>query len=148
MQHELRAEVDLEATPEEVWRQLVDVAAYGDWNPFITSAAGTVAVGERLSLRLQPPGGRAMSFRPTLTQVEPGRVLEWLGRVGMPGVFDGRHRFELAATPHGTRFVHSEIFTGVLVRLSRRSLDGATLAGFRAMNEALVRRVLGERATA
>ena len=142
MRHELRAEIDIDAAPDAVWAHLVDLPAYADWNPFITSASGTAAVGERLTLRMRPPGGRATTFRPRVTAVAPGAVLEWLGRLGVPGLFDGRHRFELTATGSGTRLVQSEVFTGLLVRPLRRSLDTGTRSGFEAMNEALRRRVL------
>jgi hypothetical protein len=82
-----------------------------------------------------------MTFRPQVTEVVPGGVLEWLGHLGVPGLFDGRHRFELTATPSGTHLVQREEFTGLLVRPLRRSLDGGTRAGFQAMNEALRERV-------
>ncbi len=78
-----------------------------------------------------------MTFRPTVTEVEPGRVFEWLGRLGVRGLFDGRHRFELQPTDTGTRFVQSEEFTGVLVRFLRKMLDTQTVEGFHAMNSAL-----------
>jgi hypothetical protein len=141
MGHELRTEIDIAGPPEAVWAQLVDLNSYADWNPFITSAVGSAAVGERLTLRMQPPGGRPMTFRPTVTRTEPGAVFEWLGRLGVPGLFDGRHRFELTASPGGTHLVQSESFTGLLVGPLRRSLDRGTRAGFEAMNEALRRRV-------
>ncbi|SOC49448.1 hypothetical protein SAMN05660748_2170 [Blastococcus aggregatus] len=145
MRHRITAAVEIEAPPDAVWAELADLAAYADWNPFIRSASGTLAPGERLSLRLQPPGGRALPIRPTVTEVVHGRVLEWLGHLGVPGLFDGRHRFELTATPQGTRLVQSESFSGLLVRPLRGFLDGGTLAGFRAMNDALRRRVLEPR---
>jgi hypothetical protein len=140
VRHELRTEIDIEASPEQVWRHLVDLPAYAAWNPFITSATGSVQVGQRLTLRMQPPGGRAMTFRPQVTEVAPGEVLEWLGHLAVPGLFDGRHRFELTATPSGTHLVQREEFAGLLVRPLRRSLDGGTRAGFQAMNEALRQR--------
>ncbi len=136
----LTAEFD--APVERVWEILTDFSSYAEWNPFITSASGTAAVGERLRLRMHPPGGRAITFRPSVTVVEPGAVLEWLGRPGVPGLFDGRHRFELLPSGAGTRLVQRETFTGLLVRPLRRSLDTGTRAGFEAMNEALRRRVL------
>ncbi len=145
MRHRITAEVDIEAPPDAVWAQLTDLAGYAAWNPFIPSATGTVAPGERLSLRLQPPGGRALPIRPTVTEVVPDSVLEWLGHLGVRGLFDGRHRFELHSTPQGTRLVQSEEFGGVLVRPLRGFLDGGTLAGFHAMNEALRRRVVEAR---
>ena len=142
MRHVLCTAIDIEADPEVVWRHLADLAAYADWNPFITSAAGEVAPGRRLELRMEPPGGRAVTFRPHVVSVSPASSLEWLGHLGVPGLFDGRHRFDLIPTDEGTHVVQRETFTGLLVRPLRRSLDRGTLAGFEAMNEALRRRVL------
>ena len=78
-----------------------------------------------------------MTFRPTVTEVKTERVFEWLGRLGLPGIFDGRHRFEIEPTPGGSRFTQSEVFNGVLVRFMRKSLDNQTMKGFEAMNAAL-----------
>jgi hypothetical protein len=142
MRHELRTEIDIEAPPAQVWAHLVDLPAYAAWNPFITSAAGSAVVGQRLSLRLQPPGGRGITIRPTVTEASEGTALEWLGHLGVPGVFDGRHRFDLLAVDGGTRVVQRESFGGVLVRPLRGSLDRHTRAGFEAMNAALRDRVL------
>jgi hypothetical protein len=146
MRHQIRTGIDIDASPAEVWRTLVDVGAYHEWNPFITSGAGTVAVGEQLTLRFEPPGGRAMTIRPQVTTVEHGRLLEWVGNLWIPGLFEGRHRFELSPSPAGTTLVHSERFRGVLVRPMRRSLDGHTRMGFEALNSALAARVAERRA--
>jgi hypothetical protein len=142
MRHDLCAAIDIEADPELVWPHLTDLAAYADWNPFITAATGEVAPGRRLELRMEPPGGRAVTFRPHVTAVSTGSTLEWLGHLGVPGLFDGRHRFDLFPTETGTHVIQHETFTGLLVRPFRRALDRGTLAGFESMNEALRRRVL------
>jgi len=138
---ELRAERDIDATPERVWEVLTGFGAFGSWNPFIVSIRGEPAVGSKLTVRMQPPGGRGVTMHPTVTANEPRRAFAWLGHLGVPGVFDGAHRFELEARPEGgTRFVQSEQFRGVLVPLFRRSLRTHTLAGFEAMNRALEER--------
>ena len=138
MHHVLHTEIDIEAAPETVWQVLTDLENYSEWNPFIVEARGEVAVGQKLVNRLQPPGGRAMTIKPAVTAFEPSQTFEWLGRLGIPGVFDGRHRFDLKPTADGqTRLVHSEQFDGVLVRLFRKSLDTQTRDGFEAMNFAL-----------
>jgi len=138
MRHELHTEIDIHATPETVWNILTDLEHYPEWNPFIVQSRGHVAVGNELINRMQPPGGKATTFKPTVTAVDAAQTFEWLGRLGVPGVFDGRHRFELEPTPSGgTRVVHAEQFQGVLVRLLRKSLDTRTNAGFEAMNAAL-----------
>ena len=63
MHHELRTEVEIAAPTEAVWETLTDLAAYPDWNPFIVSAEGRATVGERLTNRLPPPGGKADGAR-------------------------------------------------------------------------------------
>ncbi len=142
MHHELHTEIEIDAPPETVWETLTDLTAYPYWNPFIVSAEGRADVGERLTNRMQPPGGKAITFKPTVTVVEPLVTLEWLGRTGLPGIFDGRHRFDLAPTESGgTLVTQSEQFDGILVRVMRRSLDTKTMAGFDAMNAALKARV-------
>ena len=141
MHFQLHTEITIEAPPAEVWKALTTLDRYREWNPFITSAEGDVAVGARLINHMAPPGGKAMTFKPTVTVVEPERTFEWLGRLGLPGLFDGRHRFELRATDDGgTHLVHGERFQGLLVRLLKRSLETNTLAGFEAMNLALKER--------
>jgi uncharacterized protein YndB with AHSA1/START domain len=40
MSRQLRAEVEVEASPERIWEVLTDFAAYRQWNPFIVEGAG------------------------------------------------------------------------------------------------------------
>jgi len=127
---------------EDVWETLTDLAGYSEWNPFITAAAGPLSVGERLDLTIQPPGGRAMTVKPWITAVEPHHYLEWLGRLGMPGIFDGRHSFTLTPMSEGSTLVQqSETFTGVLIPFTGRIL-ARTRAGFVSMNRALAQRTM------
>ena len=137
MHHELHTEIDIDATPEVVWQVLTDLDRWAGWNPFITSSVGTAEVGETLVNRMEPPGGKAITFKPQVTVVEDGKTFEWLGTLGFSGVFDGRHRFDIEASPTGTKLIQSESFDGALVRFMRKSLDTQTKAGFEAMNAAL-----------
>jgi hypothetical protein len=131
---------DIAAPPSVVWEVLTDTDALAEWNPFLTSLEGAVEVGSGLRVRIEPPGGKAMTFKPRVVAVEPERRLEWLGRAGLPGLVDGRHRFELEELPDGgTRFTHGEVFSGALVPLLGTTLR-RTEAGFTTMNEALRRR--------
>jgi hypothetical protein len=127
---------EIAAPVEAVWAQLTDTSRFPAWNPFITSLEGTLTKGERLTARIAPPNGKPMTFRPTVTAADKDRKLEWLGRVLMPGIFDGRHTFTLEPTATGTRLTQAETFTGILVPLTGGILT-KTKAGFQAMNEAL-----------
>jgi len=137
MHHELHTEIDIDATPEVVWQVLIDLDRWVDWNPFITSSVGKPEVGEKLVNRMEPPGGKAITFKPQVTVVEDGKMFEWLGKLGFSGVFDGRHRFDVEATPTGTKLTQSESLDGMLVRVMQKSLDSKTKSGFEAMNVAL-----------
>lgn len=147
---ELRTEIEFEGTPQEVWDVLADLPAYAEWNPFIKKIDGEAKTGAKLEVRMEPEGERAMTFRPTVLSAEPGRELKWLGHLLVPGIFDGEHRWLIEDAGSGkVRFTQSERFGGILVPFLWKKLrDGGTAKGFRAMNEALARRVseLGSKA--
>jgi hypothetical protein len=147
MSKELVSSIDIAAPAERVWEVLVDFAAFPSWNPFITQAEGRLEVGRRLTLRMQPVSGSAVTLRPTVVEVVEGRRLRWHGRFGVRGLFDADHMFivePLGAA--GSRLVQQEHFSGLLVPFLQRSLDRGTLPAFHAMNAALKDRA--ERATA
>jgi hypothetical protein len=132
--------VEIDATPATVWSTLTDTAAYPQWNGFITSLEGDLTVGGTLQVRVHPPKGRAMTFKPTVMAVESERELRWLGRFLVPGLFDGEHSFRIEALPEGrSRFTQSEHFTGVLVRPFKKML-AKTSHGFDDMNASLKER--------
>ena len=135
----IETEIEIKATPAHVWQVLTDLPGHSQWNPFITSISGPLKVGHKISVHIQPPGKRAMAFKPTLLAVEPERELRWKGNVLVPGLFDGEHYFRLAPTGRGTRFSQGERFSGWLVTFMG-SAFGPTEEGFNAMNECLKRR--------
>ena len=137
--HSISAAVDIAATPERVWAVLADLAAYPQWNPFIRSASGKLAEGARLTLRLAPAGGHAMTFRPTVLAARPGELLRWIGRLIVPGIFDGTHQFALEDLGGRTRLTQSETFRGLLVPFTGKTIP-RTEASFHALNRALKER--------
>jgi hypothetical protein len=142
MSKQLRAEVEVETSPERVWEVLTDFAAYRQWNPFIVHGAGQAVPGSRLELRMRLPGRRPMTIRPEVLEAEPGRRLRWLGRLLVPGLFDGEHRFTLEPAGSGrVRVVQQEEFRGLAARPLLAVIGKPTLAGFELMNQALKDRV-------
>lgn len=142
LQHRFHTEITINAPPERVWAVLSAADQYPEWNPLVSKLEGAWVVGEKLRVTVRSRSGSSMDFRPTVLILEPGRELVWRGRLGVPGMFDGRHRFALEALPDGrTRFIHGERFSGVLVPFFRSKLDRDSLPLFHAMNEALKRRV-------
>ena len=144
MKKQIETEIEINAPAERVWKVLTDFHAHPSWNPFIKELRGKPAVGEKLRVSIQPPGGKGMVFKPTVLTADENRELRWLGRLLMPGLFDGEHYFRIEPIDENrVRFIHGEKFSGLLVRLFEKSLDTGTLAGFREMNEALKKRAEG-----
>jgi len=126
--------MDIDADPKTVWHVLTDFSAYPDWNPFIRSIEGEPTQGSRLSVLIHPPGRKPMRFQPQVQAAENPARLSWIGSLLMRGLFDGHHEFELHAHGQGTRLVHRESFSGLLVPLVWNKMEQATRAGFEAMN--------------
>lgn len=136
----ISSRIEIAASPERVWAVLTDLERYPEWNPFIRRISGRLEQGARMEVAIKPPGKKEAVFKPTLTSVVPNRKVQWLGRLGLPKIFDGEHT--LAIEPVGTdrtRFVQSERFNGLLVPFTGGAL-AATQRGFQQMNEALKKR--------
>lgn len=133
--HVIHHSVHIPVAPAVVWEVLRDSAAIASWNPFMTQLEGPFVVGEKLAVTIHS-GGRTMSFRPRVVDVEAGRLLRWRGRLGLPGLFDDTHEMRLEPLHGGTRFVHREEFRGLLVP-AMTDLLADTSAGFAEMNAAL-----------
>lgn len=137
----IASEVQISARPEEVWFVLTDFQRFPEWNPFLVEAAGRAEPGQRLSMRIQLPGsGREMVFKPTVLVSEPARLLRWRGRLGVRGVFDGLHTFELTPREGGTHVLQTEMFSGVLVPFTA-SIIRQSEVGFGLLTDALKKRV-------
>ena len=73
MSFDLRTDIDIDAPPERVWSILTDFASYR-LEPFIRSIEGEARLDAKLKVRIQPSGGRAMGFNPTVLAAEPART--------------------------------------------------------------------------
>jgi hypothetical protein len=123
-----------------VWSVLADQASYPEWNPFIVKSEGELVVGETI-INVMRSGGTDRTFTPTLLAVSPDRELRWIGRLYVPGLFDGEHSFVIEELgPKRVRLVQEETFKGVLVPFLTGMLRNETLPGFQAMNAALAAR--------
>jgi hypothetical protein len=138
MKKEIKTQIIIEAAPERVWEVLTNFEQYPNWNPFIKSLQGKVKEGEKIIVRLEPPGAKGMTFKPEVLAFNTNKEFKWIGHLFFPGLFDGEHRFELIDNGNGTTtFIQAEKFKGILVRMLSKMLDGSTLNGFKAMNEQL-----------
>ena len=74
-----------------------------------------------------------------MLEVEPCRTLVWGG--GVPGVFRGEHRFDLAPGPDNiTDLSHTERFSGLFIGFADLPV-GVLTRGYEHMNAALKSRI-------
>lgn len=138
---ELRTEIEIDAEPARVWDVLTDFGAYHEWNPFMTSVEGSLAVGSKLHLTLCPPESEELRLTPALLVCDAPRELRWRAKRWVPGLLDGEHFFRCVAMDASrTRFVHGENIEGLLLKFATERVKQLA-RGFVYMNEALKRRV-------
>jgi hypothetical protein len=133
----IETDIDIHASAARVWSILTDFSGYSSWNPFIIAAQDEARPGARLKITIAPPGRRPMTFRPVVLVAVPEQELRWLGRLLLPGLFDGEHAFRLEQQTGACRLYHTERFSGVLLPLVGEGLLEATRRGFVVMNAAL-----------
>jgi hypothetical protein len=135
---ELTTEIEINASPQRVWKILTDFDKYEQWNPFIHRIVGQAKEGSKIQIRIETPGGKNRKYEPTVTRVEESRELRWLGKSFL---LNGEHIFLIERLqPEHVRFVNREIFDGLLTSFFGRRTDEDIRAGFEEMNKALKER--------
>ncbi len=118
------ADIRIDGTPEQVWKVLVDVAAWPTWDSGVTSVVGTSAggppaLGEKLTISVAANPGRAFPVK--VAEVSAPRRLVFRG--GMPmGLFTGERTYTLEPDGAGTRFTMREVYTGPMAGQIFRSI--------------------------
>lgn len=134
----ITTEIVIHAPADNVWSILVDIDKYPEWNPFIRKAVGNIEEGNTLEVTFQTKGDDPIVFTPKIISYKEKAVLQWEGRLFLPGIFTGRHTFELVpVSADTTRLIQKEDFNGILVPFFDYE---STIAGFTSMNNELKKR--------
>lgn len=137
----IQTEIIINAPAAAVWEMLTHLEAYATWNPFIVESAGQVVPAARLR-NVMRQGDKTLTFRPQVLRVEPGRYFDWRGSLGIRGIFDGHHYFELVPLgPQQVKLIQGENFSGLLAGPIFKRIGAQTRSSFVAMNQALKTRV-------
>lgn len=139
VKYELKTEIEINASAENVWRIVTDFKRYNEWNPLIVSISGKLELHSKIAVSIKQPGfSTVMKLRPSLIKFETERLFAWKGSLIIPGIFDGSHHFEIRQLePNTVKFYHYENFSGILVRPFLKMINGNTRQGFENMNIAL-----------
>ena len=109
----VRAEIVIDATPEEVWSVITDPTQYGEWNPIFVAYEGSFAEGNRVALQMKMGEGD-----PTRVEVEVKDFVpnEWMHQGGgYPLILTYDHNWQLEPVSGGTKVTQYEYYTGIYV---------------------------------
>lgn len=150
-----RARVEIDAPLATVWDVMMDVDAYGEWNPFCFKAEcpSPPKAGDPITLHVRWANGRTQTSPERISIVTPPyddngvtKALLAYDYEGLPsklGLVKGRRLQELSQEPGGPCLYETvELFSGPLVPLAG---PGRVQEGFQRHADAL--KVRAERAT-
>jgi hypothetical protein len=111
--------INVRAKPDTLWALLTNAAVLPKWSSTVTAVEGTIALGERLALRVPAAPGRV--FKPRVTELEPQKRMVWSD--GAAPMFKGVRTFTLTPKDDGTTdFAMVEVFSGVMLPMIKGSL--------------------------
>jgi hypothetical protein len=133
-----RAQVQIAADPESVWRLLTDLERWPTWKSDVRSLAlhGSLAPGTLFVWKAGPG-----TIRSTIQQVDPPRAIGWTGTTFGIKAIDA---FRLEPSAGGTLVKEEESWEGVVVRLFasrlQRTLQSSIESGLAALKVEAERR--------
>ncbi|MCH8816697.1 MAG: SRPBCC domain-containing protein [Chloroflexi bacterium] len=140
--HEIRTEIEIDATPEAVWATLSDFAGWSEWNPYIVEIKGKAIVGQTVTVSVKMADGSEDGFDSVVDIVTPNRRVSWKGGMEDRSELQGEHIFEIEPRGAGAcTFIHREVFTGTKVPDIFPAAHEETVRTFGLMNAALKRRL-------
>ncbi|MBL4656483.1 MAG: SRPBCC domain-containing protein [Flavobacteriales bacterium] len=135
---EIRTETEIAAPPEKVWGILTDFENWKEWNPVVTDVSGEANLNSKLNIRMKGEGGKGgMNYAATITDLVEQKSFRWRATMVAGFLFTNDKIFELEESSSGTRVVHWEEFSGIMVGMFWGKLSKGVPPMLEAMNEAL-----------
>lgn len=130
----LESWVDINTTVDNAWNALIDFESWGQWNSFIPVVKGEFKVGSKMMIKVNSPGLKEMSFKPTIFEIESGKKVVWGGGAWFIG-YKGIHEFIIESVDENLiRFKQLEKFEGLIVLFMSKMIN-KTASGYVNMNE-------------
>jgi len=135
---EIQTEIEIAAPLTKVWSILTDIDNWKEWNPIINQTSGTASLGSKLSITMRGKDGKdGQRYMPIVTSFEEPNYFRWRGKMMAEFLFTNDKVFELTETSSGTRLIHREKFSGILVPMFWNKLNKYVPSMLKSMNDAL-----------
>jgi len=135
---ELTTEIQINSSPQNLWKVITDFKNYHQWNPILQKIKGEPLIGNQLEIHLSTVGGKNRIYHPKIIKITPNHELRWKGTLIISQIFSGERIFLIEKLAEDkVNFVNKEIFSGIGVRFTPKKMEDDILASFNKMNEAL-----------
>jgi hypothetical protein len=135
---ELSTAIQINSSPEILWKVITDFKNYYQWNPILQKIKGEPLIGNQLEIHLTTVGGKKRIYHPTVIKITPNHELRWKGSFIFSQIFSGERIFLIERLGENkVNFVNKEIFSGIGVMFTPQKMEDDILASFKKMNEAL-----------
>ena len=135
---ELTTEIQINSSPEILWKVITDFKNYYQWNPILQKIKGEPLIGKQLEIHLSTIGGKNRVYHPKVIKITPNHELRWKGTFFFSQIFSGERIFLIEKlSENKVNFVNKEIFSGIGVRFTSPKMEDEIVASFKKMNEAL-----------
>jgi hypothetical protein len=135
---ELTTEIQINSSPEILWKVITDFKNYYQWNPILQKIKGEPIIGNQLEIHLSTIGGKNRVYHPKVIKITPNHELRWKGTLFFSQIFSGERIFLIEKlSENKVNFVNKEIFSGIGVRFTSQKMEDDIVASFKKMNEAL-----------
>ena len=137
----IAAQTDIHAPVDRVWRILIDLDRYHEWNPFTTAVESTLRVGQPAVLHVRMRPNKSVVQVETVSAFEPGARLCWSMKLGAAFLLAAERCQILSSLPDGrTRYYTCDEFRGALVPVVMGLYGADIKRGFDGVAQALKRR--------
>ncbi len=130
----------IRATPETIWGVIMDLGAYGEWNPWLPSASGDMSPGGAVTVQVVLNGSTQTAYH-TVVTVEPYTRFCWKD-AGVTAYFVPAQRCRtLKVLANGDVKFENELFLdGILAWVGNLMYGGSLKAGLAGETAALKQR--------
>ena len=128
-------EVNIQASPETVWKVITDMDQYPQWNPVMRLLEGKVEQGNQVKYLLTQDEDTQIEIRATIAQLIPEQLMRNTG--GNPLLFSFDHTYTLQVNAALVKVIIHENYTGIGVNFWN---TGPIKEAYRRLNIALKER--------
>ncbi|MFT4713209.1 MAG: hypothetical protein ACJAVI_004288 [Candidatus Azotimanducaceae bacterium] len=136
---EIKTEIEISAPASEVWAILTNIDDWENWSPIINQSSGEASLGSALSITMmsEEEGKDGPKYSPLITNLDDSKLFRWRAIMMAGFVMTNDKVFQLEETSTGTRLIHKELFSGMVVPLFWSNVEKNVPAMLNSMNEAL-----------